>query len=298
VVGGEARVEKVNRRWSKVWVPKLGWVRFRRSREVPEFRSYRVTRDPSGRWHVAFAVAPAPLDGPGIGVVVGVDRGVVITAQLSDGRGLHCPTLTRREQARLRKAQRRAARAPKGSEAKKTEHGKVAKLKAVEADRRRDFVEKASTMLATSSDLVRFELLTIVSMTESARGTVEQPGTHVRAKAGLNRAILAQGWGMLRRRTGEKAPGRVEDVRAAFTSLRCSACGWIEKKSRESQADYSCVHCGVTCNADLNAAKNVAAGQGVARRPRRHACAGGTTAARKRRSSVREPQRTPSSVGV
>ena len=47
-----------------------------------------------------------------------------------------------------------------------------------------------------------------------------------------------------------KAPGRVEDVPAPYTSLRCSACGWIDKNSRKSQAEFVCSFCGFTCNAD------------------------------------------------
>nr|WP_235826617.1 transposase [Candidatus Frankia alpina] len=93
---------------------------------------------------------------------------------------------------------------------------------------------------------------------------------------------------MLRARTEDKAPGRVEDVPTPFTSLRCSACGWIEKKSRENQAGFRCISCGFTCNAGINAAINVAAGQAVARRPGRKARAGGTTT--RRRPNVREPQ--------
>ncbi|WTW24002.1 transposase [Streptomyces sp. NBC_00019] len=132
-------------------------------------------------------------------------------------------------------------------------------------------------------------------MTRSARGTLAEPGTKVAQKAGLNRSILAQGWGLLRQRTGHKAPGRVEDVPAPFTSLRCSACGWIEKKSRKSQADFVCVSCGFTCNADENASINIAAGQGGILRPRRSAGAGGVTTATSR-SSAREPQ--PTWVGI
>ncbi|MFF1304066.1 zinc ribbon domain-containing protein [Streptomyces sp. NPDC058307] len=103
----------------------------------------------------------------------------------------------------------------------------------------------------------------------------------------MYRAILAQGWGLLRWRTEDKAPGRVEDVPAPYTSLRCSACGWIEKSSRKSQAEFVCVACGFTCNADTNAAVNVAAGQ--VERPGRSARAGGTTRP-DCLSSVREPQ--------
>jgi transposase len=291
IVGKDFSIEKINRRWSRVNVPKVGWVKFRRSRDLPPgAKSCRITKDRSGRWHVAFGVKPEPIAAPGTGEIVGVDRGVVITAALSTGETLHCPTLSQREQARLRKAQRRAARAPKGSDAKADEYARIAALKAREADIRKDFVEKASTDLARSYDLIRFEKLNIVNMTASAAGTVEEPGTNVRQKAGLNRAILAQGWGVLRRRTEDKAPGRVEDVPAPFTSLRCSRCGWIEKKSRESQAVFCCVQCGFTCNADINAAQNVAAGQPVAKRAGRKARAGGTTP-RERPESVREPQK-------
>ena len=142
-----------------------------------------------------------------------------------------------------------------------------------EADRRKDWCEKTSTGLARRFDVIRFEDLRIKTMTRSAKGTAGNPGSNVRAKSGLNRAILAQGWGLLVRRTQDKAPGRVEKVQAAYTSLRCSACGWIDKNSRDSQAGFCCVNCGFSCNADINASINIAAGH-----------AGGTPA------SVREPQ--------
>ncbi|WP_327748729.1 transposase [Streptomyces europaeiscabiei] len=198
-------------------------------------------------------------------------------------------------QSTLFAGQRRAARAPKGSKAKTAEYAKAASLKAREADRRKDWCEKTSTMLARCYDLVRFEKLNIKTMTRSAKGTVERPGKHVAQKSGLNRSILAQGWGLLRQRTGHKAPGRVEDVPAPYTSLRCSACGWIDKNSRKSQAEFVCSSCGFTCNADTNASINVAAGQGGIPRPRRTAGAGGTTPPNQR-PNVREPQ--PERVGI
>ena len=265
-------VRRLNRNWGQVRVPKAGWVRFRWSRGVPDAKSYRVSLDRAGRWHIAFAVIPKPIPAPGTGEVVGIDRGVVITAALSTGEKLHCPGLTEPERTRLRKAERRAARAPKGSPERQAERARIARLRSREADRRKDWCEKTSTGLARRFDLIRFENLQIKTMTRSAKGTPENPGRNVRAKAGLNRAILAQGWGQLVRRTQDKAPGRVEKVTAAYTSLRCSACGWIDTNSRDSQAGFVCVHCGFTCNADQNAAVNIAAGH-----------AGGTPL------SVREP---------
>ncbi|MDF3145320.1 MULTISPECIES: transposase [unclassified Streptomyces] len=299
VMGRSVVVQKLNRRWAQVRVPGCGWVRFRLSvkgkgAKLPDAKTFRVTFR-NRQWHVAFAVIPDPTGAPGTGAVIGIDRGVTITAALSDGRTLDCPQLTTRERAQIRKHQRRAARAPKSSERKSAEYAKVARLKAREANRRKDWCEKTSTMLARSYDLVRFEKLNIKNMTRSAKGTVAEPGKNVAQKRGLNRSILAQGWGLLRQRTEHKAPGRVEDVPAPYTSLRCSACGWIEKNSRESQAEFVCCSCGFTCNADTNAATNVAAGQGGIPRPRRTAGAGGTTPPTPR-LSVREPQ--PNWVGI
>jgi putative transposase len=79
-------VERLNRRFGRIWVPKVGWMRFRLSRPVPAgVKSYRVTRDRAGRWHIAFAHIPDPIPGPGDSSVVGIDRGVAVSAALSTG---------------------------------------------------------------------------------------------------------------------------------------------------------------------------------------------------------------------
>ena len=87
-----------------------------------------------------------------------------------------------------------------------------------------------------------------------------------RAKAGLDRGILASGWGLFAQRLEQKAPGRVEKVHPAYTSQHCSACGHIAAESRKSQALFACVACTYTGNADVNAAINIAAGHAVTAR--------------------------------
>ena len=111
--------------------------------------------------------------------------------------------------------------------------------------------------------MICVEDLKIAGLTRSARGTAAQPGRNVGQKAGLNREIMASGWGLLVRRLEQKAPGRVELVSPAFTSQRCSACGHVDAKSRKSQALFACTACNFTLNADVNAAKNIAAGHAV-----------------------------------
>jgi transposase len=249
-------VRRLSRKNGAVRIPKAGWVRFRWSRAVPEgVKSYRVTLDRAGRWHIAFAAIPAPVLAPGTGEAVGLDRGVAVSAALSTGEMLAVPRLGSAQQHRLRRLQRKLARARRGSNRRARVKRAIATLRAREADKRKDWAEKTSTDLARRFDVIR-----------SPKGTITEPGRNVRAKAGLNRSILASGWGLLVRRLEEKAPGRVEKINPAFTSQRCSACGHIAAGNRESQALFCCMACGYTSNADVNAAKNIAAGHAVTAR--------------------------------
>jgi putative transposase len=261
-------VERLNRRFAHVWVPKVGWVRFRLSRPVPQaVKSYRITCDRAGRWHIAFAHTPQPVPGPPDGSVVGIDRGVKVTAALSTGELLHVPGLSRGEARRLKVLQQRLARAERGSNRRARTKRAIAKLKARETDRRKDWVEKATTAIARRFDAIRIEALDVRAMTRSARGTVEQPGAGVAAKRGLNRGISRSAWGLFAARLQHKAFGRVERIPAAYTSQRCCVCGHVAPGNRKSQAVFECEVCTAgPCDADVNAARNIAAGRAVTAR--------------------------------
>ncbi len=265
--GRQWDVRRVSRHVGQVRVPQAGWVRFRWSRTVPPGgKSYRVTSDRAGRWHVAFAVIPDPIPVPGNGQAVGIDRGVVVSAALSTGELLSCPALTGRERIRLRRLQRRLARAKRGSNRRRRVRHAIARLRARGTDRRKDWAEKVSTDIARRFDVIRVENLQITNMTRSAKGTRGDPGRNVRQKAALNRGILGSGWGLLVRRLQDKAPGRVEKIKPHYTSQRCSACGQVDRDSRESQAVFRCTACGFAGHADVNAALNIAAGHAVTAR--------------------------------
>jgi putative transposase len=278
-------IKRLSRRYGQVWIPKVGWVRFRWTRNIPgTVKSYRVTLDRSGRWHLAFAAIPEPVPGPGDGSAVGVDRGVAVSVALSSGELLRVPRLRAGETERLRRLQQRLARARRGSDRRARTKLTSARLRARETDRRRDWVEKTTTDLARRFDTIRVEDLKVRAMTRSARGTRECPGTLVAQKRGLNREISRQGWGLLVARLQHKAPGRLEFVPAAYTSQRCSHCGHVAPENRKSQADFQCVACAAgPCNADVNAARNIAAGRAVTARGDL-----GTS-----RSANREPQLCP-----
>jgi len=193
---------------------------------------------------------------------------------------LRVPDLKVLERRRLRRLERKLARARRSSGRRRRVRLAIARLKAREADIRKDWAEKTSTRLAREFDVIRVENLNIAGMTRSARGSTAGPGRNVAQKAGLNRGIMRSGWGLLVRRLQDKAPGRVEKVSPVYTSQRCSACGHVAAESRKSQALFACVACNFACNADVNAARNIAAGHAVTAR-------GGDGAAR---PVNREPQ--------
>ncbi len=261
-------ITRLNHRNGQVWIPKVGWVRFRWTRTIADnVKSYRVTRDRSGRWHITFAAIPDAVPGPGDGSVVGIDRGVAVSVALSNGQLLRAPGLRAGETKRLRRLQQRLARAQRGSARRARTKLVLAKLRARETDRRRDWVEKTTTDMARRFDTIKVEDLNVSAMTRSARGTREHPGTRVAQKRGLNRQISRQGWGLLVARLKHKASGQLEFVSAAYTSQRCSYCGHVAPENRKSQAVFQCVACNAgSCNADVNAARNIAAGRAVTAR--------------------------------
>jgi putative transposase len=257
-------VRRLNRHHAQVFIPKCGWVRFRWSRPVPDgVKSFRVTHDRAGRWHVAFAAIPEPVPGPGNGEVVGIDRGVAVTLALSDGTRYQAP-----QPVPVARLQRKLARARRGSNRRARARQQLARAQARNADARKDWAEKASTSIARRYDLIRIEDLKLRNMTRSARGTVDSPGRNIHQKAGLNRAVLASGWGLFAARLEQKASGRVEKVNPAYTSQTCSQCNTRDREARESQAVFRCRACGYCGNADVNAAINIAAGHAVTARGR------------------------------
>ena len=129
--------------------------------------------DRAGRWHTAFAVIPAPVPAPGNGQAVGIDRGVAVSAALSTGELLHAPALTGRERTKLRRLQRTLARAKRGSNRRGRVRHAIARLRARETDRHKDWAEKASTGIARRFDVIRVEDLKITNMTRSRKAPGE-----------------------------------------------------------------------------------------------------------------------------
>ncbi|CAM2159364.1 putative insertion element transposase InsQ (plasmid) [Pararobbsia alpina] len=258
---------KLDRENGRVFLPKLGYVRYRNSRDVlGEVRSATVSLR-AGKWYVSILTArevEAPVPhGPAVGIDVGVARFVT----LSDGTFIAPLASFRKHEQRLAKYQRRMSRKVKGSANWKKSKARVQRIHARIADARSDFLHKASRTISKNHAMIVVEDLKVRNMTRSAAGTVDAPGRKVRQKAGLNKAILDQGWGEFRRQLEYKTAwrgGYFIAVDPKNTSRTCPCCGHISAENRKTQALFACIKCGHEANADHVGALNVlAAGHAV-----------------------------------
>ena len=188
------------------------------------------------------------------GRAIGVDRNVGHCA-LSSGEIVRLPDVSRLE-ARRRRYHRRMARQAKGSGRRRRTRSKLARTSRRIANVRGNWCHQTSRRIADAAHTVVIEDLRTKALSKSAKGTVEAPGRNVKAKAGLNRAILASGWGGLERSLGYKA-GRLVRVNPAYTSQTCHGCGHVDAGNRRTQSTFRCQACGRAANADVNAALNI-----------------------------------------
>lgn len=161
---------------------------------------------------------------------------------LSDGRVFEPLAAFRRVQTRVTRAQRVLARRQKGSRNRAKQRRRLANLRRLERRARQDFLHKTSTAIARCYGTVVMEDLTVRNMVASAKGTADAPGRSVKAKSGLNRAILDQGWYQFKRLLSYKLAergGQLVLVNPRFTSQRCTECGHTEAGNRESQAVFT-----------------------------------------------------------
>ena len=245
---------------SRIFLPKLGWVRYRNSRPVEgEVRNITVSRS-CDKWFVSIQTQrTVEAPGPRIGLV-GIDMGVARFATLSDGSFYVPLNSFKRHETALRKAQQSLSRKVKFSNNWRKAKARVQRIHHRRACVRKDTLHKASTGICKNHAILSIEDLKVRGMTASAKGTVEKPGKNVRAKAGLNKAILDQGWFEFRRQLGYKAGwngGQLIVVPPQYTSQECSRCGHTAKDNRRSQERFHCAACGFEKHADWNAAINI-----------------------------------------
>ncbi len=245
----------------RIYLPKVGWVGYFDSRPIEgAAKNVTVSLD-AGHWYVSVQTErelPEPVH-PSTSVE-GIDAGVAAFAATAAGELIAPVNAFKSAQAKLARLQRTFSRRVKFSANWRKAKAKINRVHHKIACIRADFLHKLSTALSQNHAMIAVEDLRIQNMSASAKGTVEAPGKNVKAKSGLNRAILDQGWGEFRRQLDYKLArlgGQLVKVAPAYTSQRCSQCGHTAAGNRPSQAVFACTACHFSANADINAARNI-----------------------------------------
>ena len=245
---------KLEQHNGRIYLPKIGWVRYRNSRDVVgEIKNVTVSQK-CGKWYVSIQTefeteTPKPNGGE-----IGIDVGIVRFATLSNGEYFEPLNALKTHKGKLAKLQRQLKHKTKGSNNWKKLKTKIAKLHNRIANCRKDYLHKISSGISKNHAIVYVEDLQVSNMTKSANGT------NVKQKSGLNRAILDQSWFEFRRQLTYKLAwngGFLFAVPPQNTSRTCPCCGHTAKENRQTQANFECVECSYQNNADVVGAINI-----------------------------------------
>ncbi|MHC4644068.1 MAG: RNA-guided endonuclease InsQ/TnpB family protein [Planctomycetota bacterium] len=243
----------------KIRIPTIGFIKLKEKRDVEGTIKNVTLRKKCGHWYVSIQVELEIEDPVHPSTEsVGIDLGVRKLAALSTGEFIPAIDFSKIDR-KIKRAQKSLARKKKGSSNWMKQKEKLGKLMEKKANIRKDHLHKSTTMLTNRFRDIFIEDLKVKNMTASAKGTIEEPGTNVAAKSGLNRSILDQAFFEFRRQTGYKAEwkgGSVVPAPPHYTSQTCSRCEHVDKNNRKGES-FRCLRCGFTEDADTNAAVNI-----------------------------------------
>lgn len=248
---------------NRIYLPKLGWIKFRKSRDIQgTLRNVTISRK-GKNWFVSIQTEQTVSDPVHKSTsCVGIDVGIKRFATLSNGLYYEPLNSFRKLERRLARYQKRLARKQKFSQNWKKQRNRISMLHINIADARKDYLHKISTEISNNHAMIFMEDLKIKNMSKSAKGDIQDPGRNVKAKSGLNKSILDQGWGEFKRQVQYKQAwngGTVVFVPPRNTSKTCPECGCVNKDNRKTQANFTCIECGYHENADYVAALNILA---------------------------------------
>ena len=246
---------------SRIFLPKIEWMGFFKSRSL-EGQPKNITISRKGEHWFASVQMETEIEQPThpSESAVGIDMGIKRFATLSDGSFIDPLSSFRNMEKKLVREQRKLSRKAIGSNNRRKQKARVGKIHIKIANSRNDFIHKATTTISKNHAVVVLEDLRIRNMSGSAKGNIHEPGRNIRAKSGLNKSILDQGWYEFRRQLEYKqawSGGMVIAVPAVNTSRTCPICGQISRENRKTQRRFACIQCGFSENADFVAAINI-----------------------------------------
>jgi putative transposase len=257
----DAKQIKLDQDNNRIFLPKLGWISYRNSRQVlGEVRNVTVSSH-GEKWFISVQTQREVEQAlPKATGAIGIDVGIARFATLSNAAFIEPKNSFKHKKNRLDWYQRRMSHKQKFSNNWKKAKSKVQELHTRIANSRKDFLHKTTTMISKNHALICIEDLQVRNMSQSAKGNREQHGNMVKQKSGLNRSILDQGWGEFRRQLEYKTAwhgGILVAVPAKNTSRTCPACAYVSKNNRKTQEKFLCDDCGYKNHADVVGAMNI-----------------------------------------
>ena len=251
---------KLEQHNNRIWLPKIGWVRYRNSRNViGEIKNVTVSQK-CGKWYVSIQTEFEQEIAQPKGGEIGIDMGIIRFATLSDGTFFEPVNAFKTLKGKLAKLQKQFKNKTKFSKNWQKLKAKIAKLHHKISNIRKNHLHQISSTISKNHAIVYVEDLQVSNMSKSAKGNTEKHGKNVAAKSDLNRAILDQSWSEFRRQLDYKLlwnGGHLIAVPPQNTSRCCPACGYTAKDNRQTQTTFECVDCGYRNNADVVGAINV-----------------------------------------
>jgi putative transposase len=249
----------------RIFLPKLGWLSFFQSQKIEGELKNATLSYKAGHWYISLQVECENTLAQAKGSIA-LDLGVAqLVTGVTEANEVKIFTGThsyRKQEQKLKLLQQKLSRKVKFSKNWSKQKRKVQYLHASIANTRRHHLHKISHTICKNHAVIYMEDLKVKNMSKSAKGSIEHPGRNVSAKAGLNKSILDQGWGELRRQLEYKSSWRggiVIPINPQYTSQTCSRCSYTDKENRKTQATFECTACGFQMNADENAARNIMA---------------------------------------
>ena len=260
---------------SKIYLPKLGWMRFYNSRPIPNGFTVKActVRKRQNGWYVSVRIedksAPDYTTKPlkDVVKVIGCDMGLTKLVYLSEGTQIENPkfSITKKAKRTLKIRQRRVSRKAKGSKNRKKAAKKLGLFHQKISDQRQAYHWKvANKIVSRNVDAIALEDLNISGMMRRCRVKGdEKTGRFLKngqsRKKGLNRSISDAGWAELILKIEYLAAKQgkvVIKINPKYSSQECRKCGHIDKSNRDGEK-FICTECGYHEHADLGAAKTI-----------------------------------------
>lgn len=234
---------------NRIKIPKLkSMIKIKQHREfVGLIKSCTISQSPSGKYYISMLVDTENIQLPKLDTKVGIDLGIKEFAITSDGEMFSNPKWLKKSEKRLRKLQKDLSRKQKGSNNRRKDRLKVAKLHEKISNQRKDYLHKISHYIISENQVIVIEDLKVSNMIKNHK---------------LAKSIADVSWSEFRRQLEYKSEWYGRELIIApsnyASSQLCSNCGNKSSQTKDlSCRTYICPVCGMEMDRDINASKNL-----------------------------------------